>query len=210
MDRDMDELIRAFEEFDEEKLRMSAGEVSRTASIPASGLLSRSPILVPSWPLRHAVPFQEYRPPYLVERWDYPPRYELRIYWDGCIYRSEDVNDPQWKESLGIVFRGEKPTIVFTSEDWFRLRIDNPTGNIGDFIQLLSPEETPQTRSEWRWFTFDYVPPVPVPVFKGTRMILEDGRAGKVMFIRTYRAAPHRWADYLRTFSDRYGGVRFR
>jgi hypothetical protein len=171
---------------------------------------TRSLILDHSWLEGHWIPFQEYRPPYLVERRDYLSWYELFIYGDGCMYRSEDVYDPQWKESLDVVFRGEKPTIVFTSEDWFRLKINNPAGSIGDFFQLLSPEEIPRDKDEWYQFTVHYVPPVPVPVSKGTRMILEDGRAGKLLFIRTYRAAPYKWAAYLRAFSERYSGMRYR
>ncbi|MGO9570504.1 MAG: hypothetical protein ACLP5H_23480 [Desulfomonilaceae bacterium] len=153
------------------------------------------------------VPFQEHRPPFPLERWDHPDgRYRLVNYKAGGIYTSEDVNDPQWKEMLGIAFRGEKPTIVFTSEAWFKLRVNNPTGNIGDFFQLLSPEETPKERDDWYDFTDNYVPPVPVPVFKGTRMILENGRAGKLMFIRTYRAAPYKWVAYLLASSKRTAG----
>jgi hypothetical protein len=145
----------------------------------------------------------------LVERWDHPDgSYRLFIYRGGGIYSSENVNDPQWKEILSIAFRDDIPTIVFTSEDWFKLRINNPAGNIGDFSQLLSPEEAPKGKDDWYEFTVHYVPPVPVPVFKGTRMILENGRAGKVMFIRTYRAAPYKWYAYLRAFSERYSGMR--
>jgi hypothetical protein len=155
------------------------------------------------------VPFQEHRPPFLLERWDHPDgRYKMIIYKAGGIYTSEDVIDPRWKEMLGIALRGQAPSIVFTSEAWYRLRINNPTGNVGEFSQLLSPELTPKDRYEWRRFTNIYVPPVPVPVFKGTRMILENGRAGKLMFIRTYRAAPSKWAAYLREATKRYGGMR--
>ena len=157
------------------------------------------------------VPFQEYRPPCLLERWDYPSGYyKLVIYKGGDIYMSENVNDPQWKEILGTAFLGETPTVVFTSEDWFRLRVNNPTGNIGEFSQLLSSEQTPKTRDDWYRFTDNYVPPVPVPVFKGTRMILEDGRAGKLMFIRTYRSAPSKWIDFLADSYKWYWKARVR
>jgi len=207
----MEDLIRAYRLHDGDSPRVSLSEVPQFGVTSEPRLLSRrSPILDPFWLRGHKAPFQEYRPPYLVERWDYFPRYELFIFGDGNMYRSEDVNDLQWKESLGIAFRGEKPTIVFTSEDWFRLRIDSPIGNIGDFSQLLTPEETPRDKGEWHRFTVNYVPPVLVPVFKGTRMILEDGRAGKVMFIRTFRSVPSRWADYLHASSERYGGMRCR
>jgi len=200
--------IRSLGIHDEDSLRMSVGEVSQVGPASESGLPSINPILYPSWVLGYRAPFQEYRSPYLVERRDYPSRYEVFIYGDGSMYKSDDVNDPVWKESLDIAFRGEKPTIVFTSEDWFRLRINSPIGNTGDFSQLLSPEETPKDRDDWYEFTDNYVPPVPVPVFKATRMILENGPAGKVMFTRTYRSVPYKWAAYLRAFSKRCGGMR--
>lgn len=211
MDREMEDLIRAYRLQNADSPLASLREVPQFSVTSESALLSKgSPILIPSWLRAHRAPFQEYRPPYLVERCDYLPHYELFIFGDGNMYRSEDVNDLQWKESLDIAFRGEKPTIVFTSEDWFKLRINNPSGNIGDFSQLLSPDEAPTGKDEWYEFTENYVPPVPVPVFKGTRMILEDGRAGKLLFIRTFRSVPSRWADYLRASSERYGGVRCR
>jgi len=119
----------------------------------------------------------------------------------------EAVNSQEWMDALSIAFRGEAPPIVFTSDDWFRLRVNNPTGNVGDFSELLSSEQAPKKRDDWYRFTDNYVPPVPVPVFKRTRMILENGRTGELMFIRTYRSAPHKWITYLLASSKRLNAI---
>lgn len=156
-------------------------------------------------------PFQQYQPPCLLERWDHPDgRYKLVAYNGDRISIMEAVNNQVWRKMLSIGFRGETPPIVFTSEDWFRLRVNNPTGNIGDFSQLLSPEQAPKARDDWYRFTDNYVPPMPVPVFKRTRMILENGRTGKLMFIRTYRAARGKWIDFLDNTAQLYRAMRVR
>lgn len=154
------------------------------------------------------VPFQQYQPPWQLERWDHPDGpYKLVAYNEGRICMVEDVNNHLWRETLSMALRGETPPVVFTSEDWFRLRVNNPTGNIGEFSQLLSSEQAPQTRDDWYSFTDNYVPPVRIPVFKGTRMILENGRIGKLMFIRTYRKAPRAWVTCLLDSSKQYSGL---
>jgi len=199
MYRKKEDLIRALRLHNGDIPTVSIRSESQVGPATESSLPLRSPFINHLRREGFRLPFQEYRPPYLLERWDdfSGVRYKLVAYNAAAIYASEDVKDPLWKELTIIAFRGENPTIVFTSEDWYRLRINNPTGNIGDFTQLLSPEETPKTRGDWHSFTAHYVPPVPVPVSKGTRMILEDGRAGRLMFMRTFRSAPSEWADYV-------------
>ncbi len=153
------------------------------------------------WEYGFHIPFQEHRPPWLLERWDHPDgSYILVAYKAGGVHISQNINDHEWRRILNIAYLNEVAPVVFTSENWFRLRISYPAGNVGDYSQLLSSKQAPQTRDQWYRFTDNYVPPVPIPVFKGTRMILENGRAGKTMFIRTYRKRPGPWETFVFEF----------
>jgi hypothetical protein len=153
------------------------------------------------WEYGFHIPFQEHRLPWLLERWDHPDgSYILVAYKSGGVHISQDINDPEWMGILNIAYLNGVAPVVFTSENWFRLRISYPAGNVGDYALLLSPKQVPQTRDDWYRFTDNYVPPVPIPVFKGTRIILENGRTGKTMFIRTYRKAPGPWSSFVSEF----------
>jgi hypothetical protein len=125
--------------------------------------------------------FQTRRRTCLLERSDHPDgHYKLVAYKGGGLYMSEDVNDPQWKEFIDLIYGEDEPPIPLVSENWLELemisdQLQADFGGIG--VRRLSADEIPATSAEWRNFVRGY------HVDQGETMFsLRNGRTGETVF----------------------------
>ncbi len=133
-------------------------------------------------------PYQIWWQTWLLERWDHPDgRYKLVAYKGGGLYISDDINDPQWKQIIDLVYGEDDPPSLFTSENWFQLRIEHePTqGLSGTLVQQLSSGETPTASAEWRQFLQTYEG-MALTLGECT-FFLDNGRSGETLFSDTFR-----------------------
>jgi hypothetical protein len=130
-------------------------------------------------------PYQIWWQTWLLERWDHPDgRYKLVAYKGGGLYMSEDVNDPQWKEIIDLVYREDDPPSLFTSENWFQLKFEHdPTGAFSGAVQHLSSSEIPKTDAEWNKFLRKYK--AIVVEIGECEFSLQNGRSGESVFSDT-------------------------
>ena len=121
----------------------------------------------------------------LLERWDHPDgRYKLVVYKGGGLYMCEDVNDPQWKEIIGLIYGEDEPPIPLVSENWFEFEIidHESTDGWGTSVRRLSAYGIPTTSAEWEKFVGRY------HLQEGkTTFSLRNGRTGETVFSDTLR-----------------------
>jgi hypothetical protein len=120
----------------------------------------------------------------LLERWDHPDgRYKLVAYKGGGLYMCDDVNDPQWKEIIGLVCGEDEPPIPLFSEDWFELEIITDHADaFGICVRQMSSDQIPATSAEWEKFVRRYVVESGEATFS-----LRNGRTGETVFSDTLR-----------------------
>jgi hypothetical protein len=132
-------------------------------------------------------PFQIHWLTCLLERWDHPDgRYKLVAYKGGGIYICEDVNDPQWKEIIDLVYSEDQPPIPLVSEDWLELEIISDDAHTGvAHVRYFSFDQIPTTLGERRKFLRRYHGMV--GQFGECTISLKNGRSGEIVFSDTIR-----------------------
>jgi hypothetical protein len=131
------------------------------------------------------VPFQTQGLTCFLERWDHPDgRYKLVAYKGGGLYMCENVNDPQWKDIIDLVYSQSEAPIALVSENWFELEIsDQKSADYGyTRVRQLSSDEIPTTYAEWQKLVRRY----DVEGEK-TTFCLRNGRSGETVFSDTLR-----------------------
>jgi hypothetical protein len=134
-------------------------------------------------------PFQRRWLTCLLERWDHPDgRYKLVAYKGGGLYMCVDVNDPQWKEIVDLIWGEDEPPIPLVSENWFELEIifNQARAEVGGTgVRRLASDNIPTTFAEWQEFLRKYEESV---VQRGKcTFSLRNGRSGETIFSNTLR-----------------------